>query len=131
MLGNYDLLTTLPAKDIERAKTFYEVKLGLTPIFEDPGGVHYRSGSSYLDVYPTEAAGQAEHTLAAWVVGDIERVVEELRARGVVFEEYDLPGLKTMNGIADLPTERAAWFKDSEGNILAISQLTSDFRERS
>lgn len=131
MLGNYDLLTTLPAKDIERAKTFYEGKLGLTPIFEDPGAVHYRSGSSYLEVYPTEAAGHARHTLAAWVVDDIERVVGELRVRGVVFEEYDLPGLRTMNGIADLPTERAAWFKDSEGNILAISQLTSDFRDRS
>jgi catechol 2,3-dioxygenase-like lactoylglutathione lyase family enzyme len=130
MLGNRDLLTTLPVRDIERAKTFYEEKLGLTPFFEDPGAVHYRCGSTYLDLYPTQSAGQAGHTLACWIVDDVDRVVEELRGRGVVFEEYDFPGLKTVNGIADLPTERSAWFKDSEGNILAVAQLTSDFRSR-
>jgi predicted enzyme related to lactoylglutathione lyase len=128
MLGKYDLLTTLPAADIERAKNFYEEKLGLTPFFEDPGGVHYRTGSSYFDIYPTQAAGGAQHTLAGWVVDDLDRVVEELRGRGVVFEEYDLPELKTVDGIAEFPTERAAWFKDSEGNILAVAQLTVDFR---
>jgi catechol 2,3-dioxygenase-like lactoylglutathione lyase family enzyme len=128
MLGNYDMLTTLPAQDIERAKRFYEEKLGLTPIFEDPGAVHYRTGSTYFDIYPTQAAGAAEHTLAGWMVDDIERVVDELRGRGVVFEEYDFPGLKTVDGIATLDTERSAWFKDSEGNILAIGQLTTDFR---
>lgn len=128
MLAGYDLLTTLPASDVERAKRFFAEKLGLTPFFEDPGGAHYRSGSSYFDIYPTPSAGQAPHTLVGWVVDDVDRVVEELRGRGVVFEDYDLPGLKTVNGIADLPTERTAWFKDSEGNILAVTQLTADFR---
>jgi catechol 2,3-dioxygenase-like lactoylglutathione lyase family enzyme len=122
------MLTTLPTADIERAKRFYEEKLGLTPIAEDPGGVHYRSGSSYFDLYPTQAAGIAQHTLAAWLVDDLEEVMGELRSRGVVFEEYDTPGLKTVNGVAEFETERAAWFKDSEGNILAVAQLTSDFR---
>ena len=101
------------------------------PIFEDPEALHYRSGSTYFDVYPNLGAGQAEHTLACWVVDDVKRVVGELRARGVVFEEYDLPGLKTVNGVAELPTERSAWFKDSEGNILAVAQLTVDFRGES
>jgi catechol 2,3-dioxygenase-like lactoylglutathione lyase family enzyme len=130
MLGKYDLLTTIPARDLERAKAFYEQKLGLTPFFEDPGALHYRCGSTYLDLYPTQSAGEAQHTLACWMVDDLERVVAELRERGVAFEEYDFPGLKTVNGIAELPTERSAWFKDSEGNILAVAQLTANFRDR-
>jgi hypothetical protein len=92
--------------------------------------VHYHSGSTYFDIYPTRASGNAGHTLAGWVVEDIEAVVAELRNRGVVFEEYDFPGLKTVNGVAELSTERTAWFKDSEGNILAIAQLTEDFRDQ-
>jgi catechol 2,3-dioxygenase-like lactoylglutathione lyase family enzyme len=128
MLALSDMLTTLPASDIVRAKRFYEDKLGLVPVAEDPGGVHYRSGSTWFDIYPSDFAGIAQHTLAGWVVEDIDGKVEELRGRGVVFEEYDFPGLKTVNGIAELETERAAWFKDSEGNILALAQITADFR---
>jgi predicted enzyme related to lactoylglutathione lyase len=123
VLQGFDLMATLPAEDLERAKRFYEEKLGLTPESEDPGGVHYRSGSTRLDVYPTSLSGTAQHTLASWIVDDIERVVRGLRERGVVFEEYDMPGLKTREGIAEVGRERSAWFRDSEGNILAVSQI--------
>jgi catechol 2,3-dioxygenase-like lactoylglutathione lyase family enzyme len=128
MLGDYDFYATLPARDIERAKTFYREKLGLIPLGEDPAAIHYRSGNTYFDIYPTEAAGYAGHTLAGWVVDDIEAAVAELKERGVLFEEYDLDDLKTINGVADLGSELTAWFKDSEGNVLAIAQFTPDFR---
>jgi extradiol dioxygenase family protein len=123
MLGKFDMLLTLPARDVGRAKRFYEEKLGLIPESEDPGGVHYRSGTTMFDIYPTEFAGSAQHTLGGWLVDDIHAVVESLRERGVVFEDYDLPGLRTEGGIADLGSELSAWFKDSEGNILAIAEL--------
>jgi catechol 2,3-dioxygenase-like lactoylglutathione lyase family enzyme len=123
VLRTFDMLLTLPAQDIERAKRFYEEKLGLTPESEDPGGVHYRSGATMFDIYPTRFAGTAQHTLGAWMVDDIRAVVAALRERGVAFEDYDLPGLKTEDGIADLGSELSAWFRDSEGNILAIAEL--------
>jgi catechol 2,3-dioxygenase-like lactoylglutathione lyase family enzyme len=123
MLDRFDIVPMLPAQDLERAKRFYAEKLGLTPVSEDPGAAHYRSGSASFDLYPSRGAGTAQHTLAAWMVDDIHAALEELRGRGVVFEEYDLPGLKTEGGIADLGFELAAWFKDSEGNILSIGQL--------
>ncbi|MDQ4148905.1 MAG: VOC family protein [Actinomycetota bacterium] len=130
MLANFDIVASLPAADYERAKRFYEEKLGLTPISEDAGGAHYRSGSTYFDVYPTQFSGTAQHTLAAWLVDDLESTMEELRSRGIVFEEYDMPGLKTVNGVAEIEGERGAWFKDSEGNILAIAQVATDFRNQ-
>ena len=128
MLANSDLLTPLPASDMARAKRFYKEALGLEPVAEDPGGAHYRSGSSWFDLYASPYAGVAKHTLAAWIVENIEEAMQQLRSRGVEFEEIDLPSLKTVNGVAEFEHERAAWFKDSEGNILAISQLTKDFR---
>jgi hypothetical protein len=79
---------------------------------------------SWFLIYPTLAAGTAQHTLAGWQTDHIEKEVKELQARGVVFEEYDLPGLKTVNSIATTGTNKAAWFKDSEGNILGIVQLS-------
>jgi catechol 2,3-dioxygenase-like lactoylglutathione lyase family enzyme len=123
MLDRFDVVATLPAQDIERAKRFYHEKLGLTPEQEEPGALQYRSGSSRFILYPTSSAGAAQHTLCAWLVDDIAMAVRDLRQRGVVFEEYDFPGLKTVDGIADLGYELSAWFKDSEGNILALGQL--------
>jgi catechol 2,3-dioxygenase-like lactoylglutathione lyase family enzyme len=120
MLKDFDLWATLPAADLDRAKRWYSEKLGFEPESEDPGGIHYRTGSTAFDLYPTQFAGIAQHTLAGWSVRDLDQVVAELRERGVVFEEYDFPGLKTENGIADLGVERSSWFKDSEGNILAV-----------
>jgi hypothetical protein len=88
-----------------------------------PGGIIYRSGDSYFSLYPTEFAGTAQHTLGAFMVQDVEAAVADLRGKGVTFEEYDLPGVKTVNGIAELGGTRGAWFKDPEGNILSVVQL--------
>lgn len=123
MLDRFDIVPMLPAQDLERAKRFYEEKLGLTPESEDPGAAHYRSGATSFDLYPSQFAGTAQHTLAAWMVGDIRATVDALRSRGIVFEDYDMPGLKTEDGIVDLGFELAAWFKDSEGNVLSLGQL--------
>jgi catechol 2,3-dioxygenase-like lactoylglutathione lyase family enzyme len=131
MLKNGAVAARLPAQDLERAKAFYADKLGLIPSEERPGGLRYQCGSGAFSVFESTGTPSGEHTQMAWEVDDIESTVAELRARGVVFEEYELPGLTTVNGIADVagnyPSrggigERAAWFRDSEGNMLGIGQ---------
>lgn len=122
MLKDHDVGAVLPAEDLERARRFYEETLGFEPDSADPQGVMYRSGSSLFTVYPTQYAGLAQHTQVGWLVEDLRAMVTELRERGIRFEEYDFPGLKTEDGIADLESELAAWFKDTEGNILGIFQ---------
>ena len=121
--ADWSLGTTIPAKDLERTRRFYEDVLDAQVVMEDPGGIIYRSGDSYFSLYPTEFAGTAQHTLAAFMVRDVEAAVAQLRGKGVTFEDYDLPGLKTVNGIADLDGTKGAWFKDPEGNILSVVQL--------
>jgi catechol 2,3-dioxygenase-like lactoylglutathione lyase family enzyme len=123
MLKDHALLPALPASDLERAIRFYDEKLGLRPITVEPGLVHYKCGNARFVVFPTPYAGTAQHTLAGWEVGDVERDVRELQGRGITFEEYDEPGFKTVRGIATVGGELAAWFKDSEGNLLSITQL--------
>ena len=130
MLEESEVATRLPARDLNRARKFYSEKLGLDPIEERPGGLRYRSNNSYFVLF--ESAGEASrtHTQMGWEVADIESIVAALKARGVIFEEYDLPGLKTANGMAEIagnyPSkgagEKGAWFKDSEGNLLGIGQ---------
>ena len=115
MLADWSLGTTIPAKDLDGSRRFYEDVLGAQVVTEDPGGIIYRSGDSYFSLYPTEFAGTAQHTLGAFMVGDVEAAVADLRGKGVSFEEYDLPGLKTVNGIAELGGSKGAWFKDPEG----------------
>jgi catechol 2,3-dioxygenase-like lactoylglutathione lyase family enzyme len=130
MLESSDVAARIPARDLERARAFYADKLGLTPVEERPGGLRYRCGKSYFALFQSAGAASGQHTQMAWEVEDIEATVEELRRRGVVFEEYDLPGLKTVNGIAEIAgnypskgvAEKGAWFRDSEGNLLAIGQ---------
>lgn len=131
MLDHSDAATRLPAQDLERARAFYAEKLGLEPVEERPGGLRYRCGSSFFVVFASGGAAAGTHTQMGWEVADIKATVAALRARGVVFEEYDLPGIKTVNGIADIegnyPSKRAvgergAWFRDSEGNLLGIGQ---------
>jgi predicted enzyme related to lactoylglutathione lyase len=123
MLSNAPLSATLPAVDIERAKKFYAEKLGLKEsASQEPGGVTFDCGNgTQLYIYQ-RAPVKVEHTLASFMVKDLAAEMTELRGRGVVFEEYDFPGLKTVNGIADMGGFKAAWFKDSEGNILGIGQ---------
>ncbi len=123
MLKDSSAGATIPAKDIQSTRRFYEDVLGLTPVRESPGGITYRSGGSQFDLYPTQFAGTAQHTLMGWLVDDVEATVDELSSRGVTFEQYDYPELKTNpKGIADLGGEKGAWFKDPEGNILAVWQ---------
>jgi catechol-2,3-dioxygenase len=124
MLSDAEFQPTIPASDLNRARTFYEQVLGLQPESEAVAGITYRCGkSTTFFLYPTQHAGTGQHTLGGWLVNDVEKAVAELRERGVTFEEYDFPGLKTVEGMADLGSERAAWFKDTEGNTLTISQL--------
>ena len=132
MLEHSDAATRLPAQDLERARTFYAEKLGLEPVEERPGGLRYRCGNTFFVVFASAGAASGTHTQMGWEVEDIEATVAALRARGVVFEEYDLPGLRTVDGIADIkgnyPSkggvgERGAWFRDSEGNLLGVGQL--------
>jgi predicted enzyme related to lactoylglutathione lyase len=114
----------LPAGDMKRAKAWYAEKLELTPVQEDESGAWYEiEGTGFL-LYPSQFAGTNKATSAGFTVEDVEQTVAELRQRGVMFEEYDFPGLKTENGIATLQTQRgarrSAWFKDSEGNTLSV-----------
>jgi catechol 2,3-dioxygenase-like lactoylglutathione lyase family enzyme len=130
MLEQSNVATRLPVQDMERARRFYREKLGLTPAEERPGGLLYHCGMSSFGLFQSAGRAAGTHTQMGWEVADIEPVVEILRSRGVVFEEYDLPGLKTVNGIAEIEgnypskgrAERAAWFKDSEGNLIGIGQ---------
>ncbi len=127
MLQGCEMWATVPAADMARAAEFYEATLGLTPSVATDHWRTYRSGSTMFLVYPSASAGTAQHTVATWVVADVEAAVADLRRRGVAFEEYDLPGLATVDGIARLgDVERAAWFRDSEGNLLAVSQFLRD-----
>jgi predicted enzyme related to lactoylglutathione lyase len=124
MLKNAPVSVVLPATDLERAKKFYTEKLGLTEsASQEPGGAMFDCGEgSKLYVYK-RAPVKVEHTQANFMVEDIEAEIKDLRGRGVVFEEYDFPGLKTVNGVATMGKGfKAAWFKDSEGNILALGQ---------
>jgi catechol 2,3-dioxygenase-like lactoylglutathione lyase family enzyme len=122
MLTNAPFYATIPTKDLQRARDFYEHVLGVTPERELERETVYRAGASLFDVYLTEAAGSARHTLGSFIVESIEAEVAELRNRGVSFEEYDLPGLKTVNGVVQLGPDKVAWFKDPDGNILSLTQ---------
>jgi predicted enzyme related to lactoylglutathione lyase len=125
MLKSSPVIPYIPATDIARARKFYEQKVGLVPREEIAGGVVYEcAAGSWIFLYHSGGAGTSKASQAFWQVKDLEAEVRELRARGVVFEEYDMPGLKTVNGIATGGGTKAAWFKDSEGNIMAIIQST-------
>jgi predicted enzyme related to lactoylglutathione lyase len=112
----------IPASDVARARAFYEKRVALTPKEEYAGGVIYECGDTEVFLYPTPNAGTSKASQAFWEVEDVEAEVAELKARGVAFEEYDMPGLRTKDSIATGGGARTAWFKDSEGNILAVSQ---------
>jgi predicted enzyme related to lactoylglutathione lyase len=123
MLQNSPMYAYLPARDVGRARAFYEQKLGFKPKAETAGGVVYEfADHTACFLYPTPNAGTSKASQAFWTVRDIEREVAELQARGVKFEEYDLPGMTFRNGIAEGAGGKAAWFTDSEGNILALIQ---------
>ena len=129
MLTDARVGAALPCQDFERAKNWYKEKLGLSPSGEEPGGAYYRcaDGTEFF-LFPSMGKASGDHTQVAFDVADAAAEVEELRKSGVTFEQYDFPGLKTdENGLAEMETEegRGAWFKDSEGNLLAIFERRS------
>lgn len=126
MLTKAEVHPTLPAVDLKRARKFYEGVLGLKVIKEDPSpGILFGAGSGTAIYLYQRGATKADHTEASFKVKDVEAEVKELKAKGVKFEEYNIPGMKikTVNGIATFDGYKAAWFKDTEGNILAISNM--------
>lgn len=129
-LSDARIATRLPAQDLDRARRFYSEKLGLDPVDERPGGLLYRCGGSHFALFRSAGASSGTFTQMAFEVDDIDAVTD-LEGRGVVFETVDLPGLRTVDGVADIegnyPSkgargERAAWFRDSEGNMLGVGQ---------
>lgn len=122
MLTTAPIRAYIPASDVSRARTFYEQVVGLRPKEEYAGGVIYECGGTEVFMYPTPNAGTSKASQAYWQVDDVEAEVATLKARGVVFEEYDMPGITTRNSIATAGGAKTAWFRDTEGNILAISQ---------
>jgi catechol 2,3-dioxygenase-like lactoylglutathione lyase family enzyme len=131
LLARGRVATRLPAQDLERARRFYSEKLGLEPVDERPGGLLYRCGGADFALFTSTGASPGTFTQMGWEVEDIETAVSELRQRGVVFEEVDVPGLRTRDGIAEIdgnyPSkgargERGAWFRDSEGNLLGVGE---------
>jgi len=125
VLKDLHVHATVAASDLDRARRFYEEKLGLTPAREEPGGLIYEQKDSWFLLYPSRGAGTAQHTVMGFTTDDIEREVADLKARGEVFEEYDFPGLKTENSIARTGSVCSAWFKDTEGNILGLASSRS------
>jgi len=129
MLKDSTVTANIPAADLARAKDFYADKMGLTPTQELPGEVliYRTAGGTSFQVYRTDYAGQAGHTIAQWHVDDIESQVNDLKAKGVTFEKYDMPGVEWDGEIASMGgMGRAAWFRDSEGNILCVDQAEAE-----
>ena len=123
MLDSGTITANLPAADLARARGFYADTLGLQPVQElgEDMLVYRTAGGSVFSLYRTEYAGTAGHTLAQWHVDDVDAEVTALQDKGVTFEEYDMPGVEWANGVASMPgMGKAAWFKDTEGNILCI-----------
>ena len=124
MLTDAPMTTMLPVMDMNRARDFYESKLSLKPMGLKPDGkfVYAVGGGALLALFPKEGGTKADHTAVSFQVSDIAAAVEALKGSGVVFEDYDFPGLKTVDHVCVLGAEKAAWFKDTEGNYLCIHQ---------
>ena len=124
MLQKFPLYAYIPARDVPRARRFYEDKLGFKPKAEVAGGVIYDfAGGTSCFLYPTPNAGTSQASQAFWQVDDVDAEIAELKARGVAFEHYDgMPGERSPSGAITANGAKAAWFKDTEGNILAIIQ---------
>ena len=123
MLSNAPVTTMLPVKDLNRARAFYEGKLGLKPVGLRPDGKFtYDCGGATLALIPKEGGTKADHTAVSFRVSDIAASIAELERAGVRFEDYDFPGLKTVGHVCVLGAEKAAWFLDTEGNILCLHE---------
>jgi catechol 2,3-dioxygenase-like lactoylglutathione lyase family enzyme len=131
VLSNGHVATRLPAQDLSRARKFYAEKLGLEPSEERPGGLLYRCASGAFALFASAGSSPGTFTQMGWEVDDLDATVADLKQRGILFEDVDVPGLETTDGIAEVsgnyPSkggkgERAAWFRDSEGNMLGVGQ---------
>lgn len=124
MLANGQAAATLAVSDIDRARTFYTETLGFSAIQDDLGGILFRGGkgTTFL-VYPSEFSGTNKATALSVNVDDFDATVADLRQRGITFIDYDLPGLKTENGVIQTPDGPIAWFADPDGNIIAVTQM--------
>jgi len=124
MLGDARVDATIPTADLDRARDFYGGTLGLRPTDRALRGrevVYDCGGGTRLLLYERQKTGTADHTLAHFIVDDLEATVQTLRGRGVTFEEYDLPDITTVDGVATFADFKAAWFRDPDGNIIAIN----------
>ena len=123
MLQKSPMYAYIPAKDIARARKFYEGKLGFVPSkVEDNGVIYEFAGKTGCFLYLTPNAGTSQASQAFWSVEDVDAEIEAMKARGVTFEDYDMPGEKSPSGAITAGGAKAAWFKDSEGNIMALVQ---------
>ena len=121
MLQKFPMYAYIPVRDVARARQFNENKVGVKPKEDIAGGVTDQFGEhTAAFLYPTPNAGTSQASQAFWQVDDVEREVAELKSRGVRFEDYDMPGMKTVDGIATTEGGKVAWFKDTEGNIMAL-----------
>ena len=121
MLGDNDAIATIPVKDIDVARRFYQEKLGLMAgASREPGVLTCKSGSSSVLVYESEYAGTNEATAATWAVDDVDSTVKALKEKGVTFEHYDFPNMSRKGDVHVSGETKAAWFKDPDGNILAL-----------
>ena len=127
MLSQAKIHATIPAQDLARARTFYEAVLGFKPASVAPGGIFYEvdNGSRFL-LFPSSGRASGGHTQLGFTVDNLEAEVRELRQKGVTFESYDMPQFDTGTSIATFPGTRSAWFKDTEGNLLGMVQMTDE-----
>ena len=121
MLSDATVYATIAVRDVQQSKDFYEQKLGLRQVDENPGGVMYESGSGRLFVYQSDTAGSGKATCAAWQVDDVEQVASDLQLTGISFDNYDIPGADVDGYIYTMGSQKAVWFKDPDGNILSIN----------
>jgi catechol 2,3-dioxygenase-like lactoylglutathione lyase family enzyme len=125
MLSDARVGAAVPCQDIDRAKSWYKENLGLSPSEENPGGAYFKlAGGTEFFLFPSSGKSDGSFTQVGFEVPDLEAEVAELKKSGVTLEEYDFPGLKTVDGIADIEGEKGCWFKDSEGNLLAVFERT-------
>ncbi len=121
MLGDNEAMATVAVKNLSAGRKFYEGKLGFKVVHtEGDQAVTYQSGKSQLLVYQSQFAGTNKATAATWMVKDVDGLVKDLKAKGVAFEHYDMPGLTLKGDVHVAGTYKNAWFKDPDGNILAL-----------
>jgi catechol 2,3-dioxygenase-like lactoylglutathione lyase family enzyme len=121
MLGDNDAMATIAVKNLTAARKFYEGKLGFKPVHtEEDQAVAYKSGKSQLLVYQSQFAGTNKATAATWMVDDVESLAKDLKGKGIAFEHYDMPGMTRKGDVHIAGKRKNAWFKDPDGNILAI-----------